>query len=84
MMTLISLAISVAFLFSAAVTFGFPGMPLWEELAARHDHAAGALDRDALDFTGPGRAAELASSSRTPRCVVGDQTEEIRSRICGA
>ena len=33
MMTLIALAISVAFIFSAAVTFGFPGMPLWEELA---------------------------------------------------
>jgi P-type Cu2+ transporter len=33
MMTLIALAISVAFLFSAAVTFGFPGMPLWEELS---------------------------------------------------
>jgi P-type Cu2+ transporter len=33
MMTLIALAISVAFLFSAAVTLGFPGMPLWEELA---------------------------------------------------
>jgi Cu2+-exporting ATPase len=33
MMTLIALAISVAFIFSAAVTIGFPGMPLWEELA---------------------------------------------------
>jgi len=33
MMTLISLAISVAFVFSAAVLSGFPGMPLWEELA---------------------------------------------------
>ena len=33
MMTLISLAISVAFLFSLAVTAGFPGMALWEELA---------------------------------------------------
>lgn len=33
MMTLISLAISVAFIFSAAVTVGYPGMPLWEELA---------------------------------------------------
>jgi len=33
MMTLIALAIGVAFLFSAAVTLGFPGMPLWEELA---------------------------------------------------
>ncbi|HZE08808.1 MAG TPA: heavy metal translocating P-type ATPase [Gemmatimonadaceae bacterium] len=33
MMTLIALAISVAMVFSVAVTFGFPGMPLWEELA---------------------------------------------------
>lgn len=33
MMTLISLAITVAFGFSAAVVVGFPGMPLWEELA---------------------------------------------------
>jgi P-type Cu2+ transporter len=33
MMTLIALAISVAFIYSAAVTLGFPGMPLWEELA---------------------------------------------------
>src|SRR3954469_19025942 len=33
MMTLITLAITVAFVFSVAVTLGFPGMPLWEELA---------------------------------------------------
>ncbi|GMV09882.1 MAG: copper-translocating P-type ATPase [Gemmatimonadota bacterium] len=33
MMTLIAFAISVAFVFSAAVFLGFPGMPLWEELA---------------------------------------------------
>jgi Cu2+-exporting ATPase len=33
MMTLVALAITVAFVFSAAVTLGFPGMPLWEELA---------------------------------------------------
>ena len=33
MMTLIALAISVAFIFSAAVTLGYEGMPLWEELA---------------------------------------------------
>ena len=33
MMTLIALAITVAFGFSAAVVLGFPGMPLWEELA---------------------------------------------------
>ncbi|MDB4910940.1 MAG: copper-translocating P-type ATPase, partial [Gemmatimonadetes bacterium] len=33
MMTLIALAISVAFLFSVAVTLGYPGMPLWDELS---------------------------------------------------
>jgi Cu2+-exporting ATPase len=33
MMTLIALAITVAFAFSAAMTLGYPGMPLWEELA---------------------------------------------------
>src|SRR5262245_41245967 len=33
MMTLIALATTVAFGFSAAVMLGFPGMPLWEELA---------------------------------------------------
>jgi Cu2+-exporting ATPase len=33
MMTLISLAISVAFFFSLAVTLGYPGDPLWWELA---------------------------------------------------
>lgn len=33
MMTLISLAISVAFLFSLAVTLGYPGTELWWELA---------------------------------------------------
>ncbi len=33
MMTLISLAIGVAFVFSAAVTLGYTGTPLWEELA---------------------------------------------------
>ena len=33
MMTLIALAILVAFIFSAAVTLGYQGTPLWEELA---------------------------------------------------
>ena len=33
MMTLIALAITVAFVFSAAVTLGYAGTPLWEELA---------------------------------------------------
>ncbi len=34
MMTLIALAITVAFTFSLAVSLGYPGMPLWEELAS--------------------------------------------------
>src|SRR5512142_541713 len=34
MMTLISLAITVAFVFSVAVTVGFSGMPLWWDLAS--------------------------------------------------
>jgi Cu2+-exporting ATPase len=33
MMTLISLAISVAFVFSIAVTLGYQGTPLWDELS---------------------------------------------------
>ena len=33
MMTLVALAISVAFVFSLAVTLGYPGEPLWWELA---------------------------------------------------
>ncbi|HEX7009458.1 MAG TPA: hypothetical protein VF184_05720, partial [Phycisphaeraceae bacterium] len=33
MMTLIALAITVAFLYSVAVTLGYPGHPLWWELA---------------------------------------------------
>jgi Cu2+-exporting ATPase len=33
MMTLISLAITVAFVYSIATLLGFPGMPLWEEVA---------------------------------------------------
>src|SRR5690625_199065 len=34
MMTLISLAIIVAFIYSLAVTFGFPGMALWWEVSS--------------------------------------------------
>src|SRR5262245_55312006 len=34
MMTLISIAITVAFVFSVAVTLGFSGMPLWWELSS--------------------------------------------------
>jgi Cu2+-exporting ATPase len=79
MMTLIGLAISVAFVFSAVVTVGFPGMPLWEELSTlvtimllghwiemrSISQAQGALKE----------LAELLPSTATR--VVGDRTEEV-------
>ena len=79
MMTLISLAISVAFAFSAVVTLGYPGMPLWEELATlvtimllghwiemrSISQAQGALKELARLL--PGTAVRL----------VGDRTEEV-------
>jgi Cu2+-exporting ATPase len=79
MMTLIALAISVAFVFSAAVTLGYPGMPLWEELATlvtimllghwiemrSISQAQGALNA----------LAKLLPSSATR--VVGEQMEEV-------
>jgi len=79
MMTLIALAISVAFIFSAAVTIGYPGMPLWEELATLVTimllghwiemrsiaQAQGALKE----------LAKLLPSTATR--VVGDRTEEV-------
>ena len=79
MMTLIALAISVAFVFSAAVTLGYPGMPLWEELATlvtimllghwaemrSISQAQGALSA----------LARLLPSAATR--IVGDRTEDV-------
>src|SRR5207245_6860230 len=79
MMTLIGLAISVAFLFSAVVTVGYPGMPLWEELATlvtimllghwiemrSISQAQGAL----------GALAKLLPDTETR--ILGDRTEEL-------
>ncbi len=79
MMTLIALAISVAFVFSAVVTLGYPGMPLWEELATLVTimllghwiemrsimQAQGALKE----------LAKLLPSSATR--VIGDRTEDV-------
>src|SRR5207249_8913717 len=78
-MTLIALAILVAFVFSGAVTLGFPGKPLWEELASlvtimllghwlemrSISQAQGAL----------GELAKLLPSVATR--VVGERTEEV-------
>jgi Cu2+-exporting ATPase len=79
MMTLISLAISVAFLFSLAVTFGFPGSDLWWELATL------------VTITVLGHWIEMRSISQaqgalnelakllpdTAVRVIGDQTETV-------
>ena len=79
MMTLIALAISVAFVFSAVVTLGYPGMPLWEELSTlvtimllghwiemrSINQAQGALKE----------LAKLLPNTATR--VVGDRTEEV-------
>ena len=79
MMTLIGLAISVAFVFSAVVTLGYPGMPLWEELSTlvtimllghwiemrSINQAQGALKE----------LAKLLPNTATR--VVGDATEEV-------
>ena len=86
MMTLISLAITVAFLFSVAVTLGFvAGMALWWELATLvDDHAARPLDRDALDHAGAGRVQRSLRSCFLIRRVRLDEagnTGEVP--VCG-
>ena len=63
MMTLISLAIIVAFVTSWAGTLGsFRGRDLVGTGDPDHDHAAGPLARDALDRPGAGRAARPSPS----------------------
>jgi P-type Cu2+ transporter len=85
MMTLISLAISVAFFFSLAVTLGYPGEPLWWELATLvSDHAARPLGRDAVDLPGEWRVAELARLlPSTAQRIVGDRIEEVAISALG-
>lgn len=79
MMTLISLAIVVAFLFSAGVALGYPGMPLWEELATLvtvmllgHWIEMGSISQ------AQGAVRELAKllPNHAER-IVGDRTEEV-------
>ena len=79
MMTLISLAISVAFLFSAAVTLGFPGMPLWEELATLVTiMLLGHWIEMRSISQAQGALRELAKLlPNTAVRVVGDQTAEV-------
>ncbi|MGH7502596.1 MAG: heavy metal translocating P-type ATPase [Longimicrobiales bacterium] len=79
MMTLISLAISVAFVFSAAVTLGFPAMPLWEELATLVTvMLLGHWIEMRSIFQAQGALKELAKLlPATAERVLGERTEEV-------
>ena len=79
MMTLIALAITVAFGFSLAVTVGFPGMPLWEELATL---VTVMLLGHWIEMRsiGQARGALKALASLLPRTawrIAGDREEEV-------
>jgi Cu2+-exporting ATPase len=79
MMMLIALAITVAFAFSLAVTFGFPGMPLWEELATLVTiMVLGHWIEMRSISQAQGALKELAKLlPETATRVVGDRTEEV-------
>ncbi|HUF26992.1 MAG TPA: heavy metal translocating P-type ATPase [Gemmatimonadaceae bacterium] len=79
MMTLIGLAITVAFVFSAAVTLGFPGMPLWEELATLVTiMLLGHWIEMRSISQAQGALKELAKLlPNTAERLVGDRTEEV-------
>jgi Cu2+-exporting ATPase len=79
MMTLISLAISVAFLFSLAVTVGYPGEPLWWELATLVTiMLLGHWIEMRSIFQASGALKELARLlPSTAQKVVGDRVEEV-------
>ncbi|MDX1675909.1 MAG: HAD-IC family P-type ATPase, partial [Longimicrobiales bacterium] len=80
MMTLISLAITVAFLFSLAVTFGFPGSPLWWELATLVTiMLLGHWIEMRSVSQARGALKELAKllPSKALRVTDGDETEEV-------
>jgi P-type Cu2+ transporter len=79
MMTLISLAISVAFIFSLAVTLGYPGMPLWEELATLVTiMLLGHWIEMRSIFQARGAISEIAKLLPNIAVrLVGEQTEEV-------
>ena len=79
MMTLISLAISVAFVFSLAVTFGYPGDALWWELATLVTiMLLGHWIEMRSIFQAHGALRELARLlPSTAQRVVGDRIEEV-------
>ncbi|MGH7570558.1 MAG: heavy metal translocating P-type ATPase [Gemmatimonadota bacterium] len=79
MMTLIALAISVAFVFSAAVTLGYPGTPLWEELATLVTvMLLGHWIEMRSIFQAQGALKELAKLlPATAERVIGERTEDV-------
>ena len=79
MMTLIALAISVAFVFSAVVTVGYPGMPLWEELATLVTiMLLGHWIEMRSIMQAQGALKELAKLlPSTATRVIGDRTEDV-------
>ena len=79
MMTLIALAISVAFVFSVAVTLGYPGMPLWEEVATLVTiMLLGHWIEMRSIAQASGALRELAKLlPATAERVVGDRTEDV-------
>ena len=79
MMTLISLAIAVAFVFSLAVTLGYAGMPLWEELATLVTvMLLGHWIEMRSIFQAQGALQELAKLlPSTALRIVDDRTEEV-------
>lgn len=80
MMTLISLAITVAFLYSATVTLGFEGHPLWWELATLVTiMLLGHWIEMRSIFQAQGALKELAKllPDTAVRIIGNDQTEEV-------
>ncbi|HEV2131642.1 MAG TPA: HAD-IC family P-type ATPase, partial [Longimicrobiaceae bacterium] len=79
MMTLISLAITVAFVFSLAVTLGYPGMPLWEELATLVTvMLLGHWIEMRSIFQARGALKELAKLlPSTAERIIGERTEKV-------
>ena len=80
MMTLIALAISVAFIYSAAVTLGYEGHALWWELATLVTiMLLGHWIEMRSIFQAQGALKELAKllPDKAIRLLEGDQTEEV-------
>ena len=85
MMMLISLAISVAFVFSVAVTLGYPGDALWWELATLVAiMLLGHWIEMRAIFQASGALRELARLlPSTAQRVVGDRVEEVPISVLG-